>query len=170
MEAILPKSASLQDKDLMHAGLDATLGWLSCTCQASTGSILIARKERAGPHSAKPFRYTDCALYLRTQPVKLAGYPFAAILAASIAPAQAQPVIPGSTAFCLYEVPIDDSGKRRWINLGIVQYVEATAREVRIVYGAGAFGAGHEARIPVEDDEKARAVLEKLRRVAAACR
>lgn len=85
-------------------------------------------------------------------------------------PAKAQPVIPGSTAFCLFEVPTDDTGKRKWINLGIVQYVEATSREVRIVYGAGAFGAGHEARIPVEDDDKARLVLEKLRRVAAACR
>lgn len=94
----------------------------------------------------------------------------AVALVASVVPVQAQPVIPGSTAFCLYEVPTDDTGKRRWINLGIVQYIEATSKEVRIVYGAGAFGAGHEARIPVEDDEKTRAVLEKLRRVAAACR
>ncbi len=82
----------------------------------------------------------------------------------------AQPVIPGSTAFCLYEVPLDESGKRRWINLGIVQYVEASAREVKVVYGAGAFGAGHEARIPVSSMEEAQTVLEKLRRVAAACR
>jgi hypothetical protein len=57
-------------------------------------------------------------------------------------------VIPGSTAFCLYEVPLDENGKRRWINLGIVQYVEASARKSKVVYGAGSFGAGHEARIP----------------------
>ncbi|MBI5898192.1 MAG: hypothetical protein HZB40_03080 [Rhodocyclales bacterium] len=82
----------------------------------------------------------------------------------------AQPVIPGSTAFCLYEVPADDTGKRRWVNLGIVQFVEATAREVRIVYGGGAFGAGHESRIQVNSMEEAQTVLEKLRRVAAACR
>lgn len=84
--------------------------------------------------------------------------------------AYAQPVIPGSTAFCLYEVPLDESGKRRWINLGIVQYIEATAKDVKLVYGGGAFGAGHDSKIPVSSMEEAQAVLEKLRRVAAACR
>jgi len=82
----------------------------------------------------------------------------------------AEPVIPGSTAFCLYEVPLDDTGKRRWINLGIVQYVEATHTEVKILYGAGAFGSGHEVRIAVASMEAALLVLEKMRRVAAACR
>lgn len=82
----------------------------------------------------------------------------------------AQPVIPGSTAFCLYEIPSDESGKRRWINLGIVQYVEATAREVKISYGGGGFGSGHDTRIPVASMDEALVVMEKLRRVAAACR
>lgn len=89
---------------------------------------------------------------------------------ADISAAGAQPVIPGSTAFCLYEVPADENGKRRWINLGIVQYVEATQTEVKIFYGAGSFGSGHEARIPVAGMEAALQVLEKMRRVAAACR
>jgi hypothetical protein len=82
----------------------------------------------------------------------------------------AQPVIPGSTAFCLYEVPTDESGKRRWINLGIVQYVEATRTEVKISYGGGAFGSGYDARIPVTSMEEALTTLEKMRKVAAACR
>ena len=85
-------------------------------------------------------------------------------------PLQAQPVVPGSTAFCLYEVPSDEAGKRRWINLGIVQYVEVTAKDVKLVYGGGAFGAGHESRIPVASMDEAQAILEKLRRIAAACR
>lgn len=84
--------------------------------------------------------------------------------------ASAQPVIPGSTAFCLYEIPADETGKRRWINLGIVQFVEATRTEVKISYGGGSFGAGHEARIPISSAEEATVVLEKMRRVAAACR
>ena len=94
---------------------------------------------------------------------------FALVFGSALA-VRAQPVIPGSTAFCLYEVSVDENGKRRWLNLGIVQYVEASAREVRLVYGGGAFGAGHEARIPVSGIEEAQTVLEKLRRVAAACR
>ncbi len=84
--------------------------------------------------------------------------------------AWAQPVIPGSTAFCLYEIPVDEAGKRRWINLGIVQFVEATRTELKISYGGGSFGAGHEAKIPIGSAEEAAAILEKMRRVAAACR
>ena len=93
-----------------------------------------------------------------------------AVLLSGLGAARAQPVIPGSTAFCLYEVPPDDSGKRRWINLGIVQYVEATRNEVKIAYGAGSFGAGHEVRIAVASADEANAVMEKMRKVAAACR
>lgn len=92
------------------------------------------------------------------------------LLAPALLPANAQPVVPGSTAFCLYEVPSEDATKRRWINLGIVQYIEVGAKEIRIYYGGGAFGSGHEARIAVGSAEDAQQILEKLRRVAAACR
>lgn len=82
----------------------------------------------------------------------------------------AQVVVPGSTAFCLYEIPVDEAGKRRWINLGIVQYIEATPTELKIYYGGGSFGSGHEVKIPFSSKEEAAAIMEKLRRVAAACR
>lgn len=82
----------------------------------------------------------------------------------------AQPAVPGSTAFCLYEVPADESGKRRWINLGIVQYVEATRTEVKISYGGGAFGSGYDVRIPVPSMEEALTMIEKVRKAAASCR
>ena len=94
----------------------------------------------------------------------------AALVLAGRHPARAQPVVAGSTAFCLYEVPADETGKRRWINLAIVQYVEATRAELKIAYGGGAFGSGHEAKIPVANMEEALVILEKLRQVAAACR
>lgn len=104
------------------------------------------------------------------RPVVLALFGAAAIAMVGASTSNAQPVIPGSTAFCLYEVPVDETGKRRWINLGIAQYIDATRSEVRIYYGGGAFGAGHDARIPVNSMEEALGILEKLRRVAAACR
>jgi ribosome-associated translation inhibitor RaiA len=78
--------------------------------------------------------------------------------------------VTGSTAFCLYEVPSDEPGKRRWINLGIVQYVEATRTELRIYFGGGSLGSGHEAKIPFASMEEAAAIMEKLRKTAAACR
>jgi hypothetical protein len=82
----------------------------------------------------------------------------------------AQPVITGSTAFCMHEIPTDETGKRRWINLGIVQYVETTRTELKISYGGGGFGSGYEARIPVASMEEALTVLEKMRKTAASCR
>ena len=84
--------------------------------------------------------------------------------------AVAQPAVPGSIAFCLYEIPLDETGKRRWINLGIVQYVEATRTELKISYGGGGLGSGHDVKIAVAGMEDAAVILEKMRRVAAACR
>lgn len=73
-----------------------------------------------------------------------------------------------SAGFCLFPLP-SDSGVQRWINLGIVQYVDARADDVRIYYGGGNLGSGHEARIPVKSREEADAVLARLRRSAALC-
>ena len=95
----------------------------------------------------------------------------AARAAPPVPAAPAVPVnIPGSSAFCLYETPSDDGNKRRWINLGIVQYLELTASDLKIFYGGGAFGGGYEIRIPVANADDAMNVLEKLRKAAAACR
>jgi hypothetical protein len=76
----------------------------------------------------------------------------------------------GSTAFCLYELPQDEFGRKRWINLGIVQYVEAKDLEVNIYYGGGSFGSGYEAKLVLAKPGDAAATIEKLRRTAAACR
>lgn len=76
---------------------------------------------------------------------------------------------PGSGAFCLFEVPSDDAGKRRMVNLAHVQYVEINGTDVRLYFGGGNFGAGHEARIPAASAAEAQAVLDRLRRTAASC-
>ena len=92
--------------------------------------------------------------------------PVAAPLAAEIKTATAA----SSTAFCLYELPADGEGKRRWINLGIVQYVELVRNELKIYYGGGNFGGGYEARIPITADTPIQDVLDKIRQTAAGCR
>ena len=76
----------------------------------------------------------------------------------------------GSTAFCLYELPPDEFGRRRWINLGIVQYIEAKDLELKIYYGGGSFGSGYEAKLSLAKPEDAIAAIEKIRKAAAACR
>lgn len=74
----------------------------------------------------------------------------------------------GSSAFCLFPLP-SDSGVQRWINLGIVQYVDVRPDEVRIYFGGGNLGSGHEARIPAKGREEADALLARLRHAGAVC-
>ncbi|MGB0128270.1 MAG: hypothetical protein WBP72_11585 [Rhodocyclaceae bacterium] len=76
----------------------------------------------------------------------------------------------GSTAFCLFEVSNGSSTPRRFINLGIVQYVELAPDEVRIYYGGGNFGSGHEVKIPVRSREQGQEVLARLNKAARGCR
>ena len=75
----------------------------------------------------------------------------------------------GSASFCLFEVP--DSGARamRLINLGIVQYVELTAEDLRIAYGGGNLGAGYEVRIPVKNREQGQQVIARMQQTAQEC-
>lgn len=104
------------------------------------------------------------------KPARVLSIVCAALAVAGARAVCAETVIPGSTGFCLHEIPLDETGKRRWINLGIVQYVEATRTEVTISYGGGRLGSGHEAKIAVTGMEDALAMLEKMRGAAAACR
>ena len=94
----------------------------------------------------------------------------AAAGAQEAAPTAAPNTSAGSSAFCLYELPADIDGKRRWVNLGIVQYVEFNRNELRIYYGGGNLGSGHEARIPVTNSAQVDEALNKIRQVAANCR
>ena len=92
-----------------------------------------------------------------------------------LAPAAQPPVVKtpdftGSTAFCLYELPNSDPNKRRWLNLGIVQYVEYKGNELKIYYGGGNLGSGHEAVIPVADAAQLDSVLDRIRAAASSCR
>lgn len=76
----------------------------------------------------------------------------------------------GSTAFCLYELPSDEEGKRRWVNLGIVQYIEFNRNELKIYYGGGNLGSGHEAKLPISNPAQLQETLDRIRQAAASCR
>lgn len=91
-----------------------------------------------------------------------------AALALTAGAAEPAPAPAGSTAFCLFALPADN-GTQRFINLGIVQYVDLRADELRIYFGGGNLGSGHEARIPVKSRDEADAVLARLRTTAARC-
>lgn len=76
----------------------------------------------------------------------------------------------GSTAFCLLELPAEGEGRRRWVNLGIVQYLEFSRNELRIYYGGGNLGSGHEARIPLSGPTQLQETLDRIGATAANCR
>lgn len=89
-------------------------------------------------------------------------------------PANAQPVAAAaggssSASFCLFEASSPQSDKRIFLNLGIVQYVELRADEVRVYYGGGNLGSGHEFRMPVRSNEEALAYLQQMQATAASC-
>jgi hypothetical protein len=89
---------------------------------------------------------------------------------ARVAPESAVVAVTGSTAFCLFELPPEQEGKRRWLNLGIVQYVEFSHNQLKIYYGGGNLGSGHEAILPVSSPEQLQETLDRIRAAAAACR
>jgi hypothetical protein len=90
------------------------------------------------------------------------------ILAAGNSFAQEGSLPPGSTSFCLFEVPVH-SEKKMFINLGIVQYIEVLRDELRISYGGGNLGSGHEVRVPIKSVDEANVFLQRLKQTAADC-
>lgn len=85
------------------------------------------------------------------------------------AQAQIDPLPPGSPTFCLFALP-SEANKRAWLNLGLVQYIELHPSELRIYYGGGHFGSGHELRIPMTSKDEASAFMKKMLTSAASCR
>jgi len=75
----------------------------------------------------------------------------------------------GSGGFCLFELPDDGSGKRKYINLTIVQFVDLAKDELKIVYGGGALGSGYEAKVILKSPEEGRAILDRMRKTAVDC-
>ena len=78
--------------------------------------------------------------------------------AAQLAPA-------GSASFCLYELPTKD-GATRFINLGIVQYVEVNRERLRLTYGGGNFGSGYDFDIPVKSREEGLELIKRIQTTA----
>lgn len=76
----------------------------------------------------------------------------------------------GSGGFCLFQLPDDGSGKQRYINLTIVQFIELGKDELKIVYGGGALGSGYETRVVLSSPEQGKALLDRMRKTAADCR
>jgi hypothetical protein len=75
----------------------------------------------------------------------------------------------GSPTFCLFELPPVNE-RRQWLNLVHVQYIELRSDELRLYYGGGNLGSGHEARLPIRNKDDAPALLKRLQEAARACR
>lgn len=74
----------------------------------------------------------------------------------------------GSSAFCLFEVSSKD-GTTRWVNLGIVQFVELNRERVRLTYGGGNFGSGYDNDLPVKSREEGIELIRRIQQTAREC-
>ena len=75
-----------------------------------------------------------------------------------------------SSAFCLFELPAEATATtHRFINLGFVQYIELGREELRVAYGGGSLGGGHEARIPLKTKEEGVELIKRMQRLAREC-
>lgn len=88
--------------------------------------------------------------------------------AASAGAEQPAMPLPSSNALCLFETP-SQQDRRTFLNLGAVQYIEMRSDELRIYYGGGNLGSGHELRIPVRSSEEARTYLQRMQATATQC-
>ncbi|MCK9387236.1 MAG: hypothetical protein M0Q22_02420 [Sulfuritalea sp.] len=73
-----------------------------------------------------------------------------------------------SPFFCLFEIP-PDGEKRVWINLSTIQYIEMRQHDLRIYYGGGKLGSGHELRVPIVGKDDGYAFMKKMQTTAVSC-
>lgn len=75
---------------------------------------------------------------------------------------------PAANTFCLFELP-REGDTQRLVNLAIVQYVDITKEELRIYFGGGNLGSGHEARIAVKGRAEALDWVARMQAAAHDC-
>lgn len=73
-----------------------------------------------------------------------------------------------SPAFCLFEIEPRPE-QRTFINLGIVQYIELRPDELRISYGGGNLGSGHEFRMPLRREDEGLGYIQRMKETATRC-
>jgi hypothetical protein len=76
----------------------------------------------------------------------------------------------GGGAFCPFELPEQEPGKQRFVNLAIIQYVDVGKDELKIVYGGGALGSGYEVKVALSKPGDGKEFLDRMRKTAAQCR
>lgn len=72
-------------------------------------------------------------------------------------------------AFCLYKIT-NDGKSERFVNLTVVQYVELNDTDVKLFFGGGNFGAGHEVKLPVKNRDEGRQLLRDLQKAGKECK
>ncbi len=73
-----------------------------------------------------------------------------------------------SAPFCPWKIP-GETKTERYINLTVVQYIEIGDESVRIAFGGGNLGSGHDVVMPVKNREEGRAVVSALEAAAKRC-
>lgn len=73
-----------------------------------------------------------------------------------------------AASFCPWKVP-GEARTERYINLTVVQYVEVGDESVRIAFGGGNLGSGHDVVLLVKNRDEGRQLLANLEAAARRC-
>ncbi|WP_028452691.1 hypothetical protein [Chitinilyticum aquatile] len=87
---------------------------------------------------------------------------FLPLLLPVIAPLQA-------ATFCLYPLPPAEGKPSRMLNLTVVQFVELADRELKISFGGGNLGSGHEVLIPLKNRAEGQRMLDEMAAQSRQC-
>lgn len=74
-----------------------------------------------------------------------------------------------AATFCLYPLPAMEGKPSRMVNLTVVQFVELTDRELKISFGGGNLGSGHEVLIPLKSRAEGQRFLEEMAAQSRQC-
>jgi hypothetical protein len=72
-----------------------------------------------------------------------------------------------ASPFCLWPVP--GSETKRFINLTVVQTIDITNEELRIAFGGGNLGSGHEIKLAIKNRAEGLKTLQEMSDTAHRC-
>jgi hypothetical protein len=78
-------------------------------------------------------------------------------------------LIMSHTAYAAPFCPWQVSGNERYINLTVVQTLEISDEELRITFGGGNLGSGHEIKLAIKNRAEGLKILQEMKETARRC-
>ncbi|WP_297573528.1 hypothetical protein [uncultured Deefgea sp.] len=73
-----------------------------------------------------------------------------------------------AATFCPWKIP-SDSKTERLINLTVVQFIDVNDEEVKIAFGGGNLGSGHDIRLATKNRDDGNQLIKSMQNAAKQC-